>query len=357
MSNAPKIGEAVAWRQVNGWEKLRRVLHRFPNLIPHTLAIEVDIARSADVFTEIAASASELVPPECELYVIATSVGNCGVGADNGALGGFDLADDPEEWNAKVQVQYEQGGFRWSNAPVRAGHIFGSGSRPYFWPVPWVIPGGTSVRINVTSRHAGALGGSSYNPGKFRFCFHGFKRFNTDAPLPTDMLFSPRALDVVRRARYQNGAAVRVEPYVYALNFDELGNLPDTFSPRSAHGLEQKTFTVSDALFAVLDQMGLVEDVEALGTIATIDHRPATTCRVTLDVGRRRLDDRALPIVNVFGSARRPHRLAYPLVIPRGGNLTAFVQFATVSQFAGETKPENAYLTFSGIRIFPGLQR
>lgn len=347
--SAPRIGEPFGWRQLNGWEKLRRLLGKIPNILPYTASIEVSIAETADVFTETTGTGTVLIPPECEFYVLATSIANARVGDDTATISPFDPFNDPEGYIGKVTVIHEQGGFRWSNAPVRVGHMFGRGDRPYFWPAPWIVPGGTTLRATVTNRQPGV------DTNRLLLSFHGFKRFNTDAPIPTDFLLGPRLLDVIRRSRYRHGERIRVEPYVYALNFDELSTLPDTFSPRPPHGIEQKTFSVSEADFAIVDQLGTVESVD--NDAPGIDDRGGTTCRLTLDVGKRRVDDRAVPVVSIFGSARRPFRYAYPLVIPRGGNLTAFLQFNFTSILFGSDRAENAYLTFVGARIFPETLR
>ena len=227
---------------------------------------------------------------------------------------------------------------------MRVGHIFGTGARPYLWPVPWIIPAGTTVKATVTSREAEDSIQTTY------LNFLGFKMFKTSPPLATDFLLTPRVLDIVRRSRLAHGS-VRVEPYVYALNFDTLQSVASTFGPRVPHGTEQGTFSVAEADFAIVEQMGVIDRrVEAITLVET---SPTTTVKLTLDVGRRRLDDRAFPAQSIFGSGRRPFRLAYPLLIPRGGNLTAFVSFGSSSTSIAEKVADNAYFTFSGIRVFP----
>lgn len=351
-TSAPRLGETFGWRQVNGWEKLRRIIGRIPNAIPHVLVIRVRTSNTGDVTTEHLGTGSVLVPAECEFYCLATAVAghySSLAGVVDGALPALSNfpVTDPEGYTGKVLIQYESGGFRWSNAPVRIGHMFGSGDRPYVWPAPWIIPGGTTIQAQVRSRQPFTPVGKLVD---HFFSFIGFKRFNTDPPLPTDFLLTPRILDVVRRARLAKGG-VRVEPYVYALNFDALGNIPSTFGPRVPHGVEQQTFSVSEADFAIVEQMGMIENLD-LG-VTFVETSPTTTVKLTLDVGRRRVDDRAQPVNSIFGSARRPFRYAYPLVITRGGNLTAFVEFGKSSLVTGFNRPENGYLTFSGVRIFP----
>jgi hypothetical protein len=339
----PRIGEEFGWRQVNGWEKLRRVIGKIPNAIPHVVSLVMDAPHSGQALTEVESTGTVLIPPECEFYCLATSVAGNIPGASSRMFPGSSTARfQPEGLLVKVLIQYESGGFRWSNAPVQVGHLFGDWERPYYWPAPWIIPGGTQIKATVFNRENAA------QTTRYFFNFIGFKMFNTDPPLPTDFLLSPRILDVVRRAKLSQGS-IRVEPYVYALNFDTLGNVPSTFGPRVAHGAEQQTFSVADADFAIVDQMGQVNGLSLDdGSGSTLpDFNPGNTVKLTLDVGRRRVDDRALPLVSIFGSAREPFRYAYPLVVTRGGNLTALVSFFRASS-------QNAYLTFSGVRIFPG---
>lgn len=347
-----RIGESFGWRQINGWEKLRRIIGSIPNAIPHVLNITVDTVNNSSVTSPVDSegSGTVLVPPECEFYCLATSATGfrtvLGVPDSQMSLSGF-AVNDPEGYEGKVLISYESGGFRWSNTHTRIGHMFGSGARPYVWPAPWIIPGGTTIKANVLSREPFTPDARTI---RHFFQFIGFKRFNTAPPLATDFLMTPRTLDVVRRARLAGGG-IRVEPYVYALNFDAIGSNTPTFGPRVPHGTEQQTFSVSEADFAIVDQMGIVDNLD-LGIVVT-DTSPGNTVKMTLDVGTRRVDDRAFPIVTVFGSARRPFRYAYPLVITRGGNLTAFIDFRGHDLFTGFKVPENAYLTFSGIRIFP----
>lgn len=349
------IGAAFGWRQVNGWEKLRRIIGSIPNAIPHVLTVPVDVVLTGGItgdLAEFTGSATAIVPPECEFYCLQTTTSSYRIGetAQNtmfDAPGNTTAAQVSEATPAKVLLQYERGGYKWSNTAVSLGHIFGTGNRPYIWPAPWIIAGGTTIKATITQRQ---LGNATY---RHYLNFIGFKRFNIDAPLATDFLLSPRILDLIRRAKSQRGN-VRVEPYVYALNFDSLEDSQSTFGPRVAHGVEQQTFAVSEADFAIVEQMATVRTYGLIAGVSFqgINTSPQNTIKITLDVGRRRVDDRAVPIVSIFGTGRRPFRYGCPLVVPRGGDLTAFVSFEKQSS-AAQTLADNAYLTFSGVRLFP----
>lgn len=317
------------FRSVSGYARAAEIAGRHPHLEPYRFTPGQVLITAGLPGAPTVATADLRVPGGADIYCLGASI----EGHDTNApetftgMGAHGDAVSPEAWYATAEMSEDVGGVRYVSGPVRAGHLYGRGELPCWFPVPLVLKGGTTLRLGFSHQDVTAM---SFWP-----VFHGFKRIHDGPALGVDVLLTPRLLHLLRAYR-DAGRLGRVEPFWYALNFT------GTLGLRT----EQRSFTVAAADFVCLDLMGAVTDPNNEAFFSPSD----ILVRLNIDQGRTRLEERPVPLANLFGSGRRPFQLARPLVLRRGQTLTAIVtqqQRSTAAQGQWDI-----FLTFAGVRIF-----
>jgi len=75
--------------------------------------------------------------------------------------------------NWVITIQDQSSNRNWMNTPVPIPSIFGqTGSLPFFWPQPRLLPGNTNVQMTVTNYDAAAV-------DNVRLSFHGYRLYST----------------------------------------------------------------------------------------------------------------------------------------------------------------------------------
>jgi hypothetical protein len=337
----PELAEPItAWKAVNGWARLARVMQRRPDLIPYWFVIRgVRPALVGEGIVESVFTAD--VPGDGEFYGFAGSMAFW----DDDILGtqGFkgDFADSPEKGRVTVELRVEQGGKPYSNRPVHLGSIFGTGARPFFYPVPFIWQPNTRIVVRYRAAFSVDYDGENHN---VMIVFHGFKRLMTSPPLPVDILLEPRLLDTFRdfRGRGQLG---KVEPYFYGFNFEEADVLARPADPR--------TINVAGGDFAGVYQMAAVFAPQT--PTACYKSKPTTLVRFVRGMGKTRIDYGPHPLVNLCGVGKRPYRYVKPLVLRKGESLTTIVTHPDRSD--GVQGSWETYITLAGVKIHPPAER
>lgn len=366
--------DAAGWRDVNGWEALRRFYGgRLPNFRPYTLSVELDVPSSADAFTPTPLVTGTVVnESDAEFWVLATMHAGFFVDAPAIEQLGDSPANDGDLWyGAIVDVREEEGGRSLSNVPVYPSSIFGAFGRqsnvstnqrrsylPYYLPAPWILPPGATVRCQVQATWAGQNSAQPNGHQRVWFSFLGFKRFMDTPPPPVDFFVEPRLAGVLDAYR-RNGLRPRVEPYFYGLNLAPTFGQTDAQMNRAAMNTESVSVSISDADFAAIYLSGVIHDPNNVWRgqeqFLQLDAVNATngeedTVRLNVDQGRVRLDERPVAWSNYIGTGKEPVRLAYPLILKTGQGLTAIVQFGETNLV--DNNPFRAYITVGGVRIW-----
>ncbi len=341
------------WQTRNGWGFLQHAIGGWGGLIPHQVTVgPVVLAASPDGDTQTTGSAQAIIESDSDFYVLSASVtGYDPTQLDSNAQLGYSSEAWPDYWDATCVVSLEGGsGLRLSDQPAHVGTIFGGQRQeteapavyythlrhyiPREFVVPWILPPGVTLRVDVSQRYTTAQ--TAY------FTFHGFKRMLSTPPLPLDFLLSPAVVGTLQRYR-DAGELCRVEPFFYSLNYEG--------ADRPVLNTETATLTVSDADFCITDlTCALLDPDQAAefpaGGFFRAFNEPT---RLVVDQGDFRLDGRPFPLNAYFGTGREPGRLPTPLVMPAGSTLTSLLTFG---DFNANDRPLRAYLGFHGIRIF-----
>lgn len=337
-------------RVENGWRELHHRAGR-TDLVQHTLTVGPLVVPASDLVAEVTAAASAIVEMDSEFHVCSMSVG--GTGAGGVEIVGQSAQVCPDFYDAKARVFLGQNGTELTDKPVHVGSLFGGWYEtappggfayqtrslervPRGFAVPWCIPGGTTLTVEVVSR---------WNvQQELFFTFHGFKRLRTTAPLPMDYQLTPQLVGVLDRYRAA-GCMGRVVPFVYGLNFDET-------TGRAVNATETRSFTVSGGPFIVTEMTGSVLDPSGTDFYPTAnDPLPAEFVRMSLNNGAIRLDDGPAAFSSVLGSGKYPRYLPVPLELPERSTLTTSLTFQ--DQSGAGTLPMRAFVAFGGVRILP----
>lgn len=73
--------------------------------------------------------------------------------------------------NQTVFIQDQSGNRNWMNLPVPVSSLFGRAPLPYFWPIPRLIPGNTTVAVTLANYEAA-------NTPNTRLSFHGYRLYS-----------------------------------------------------------------------------------------------------------------------------------------------------------------------------------
>lgn len=88
-------------------------------------------------------------------------------------VAGAAVTQSTRPWpNQVVMLQDQSSNRSWMNGAVPVASLFGTGSQPYFWPQPRLIPGNTNVQVTLTNYDAASVPNT-------RLSFHGYRLYST----------------------------------------------------------------------------------------------------------------------------------------------------------------------------------